>query len=221
MLGDDIISTLNCISYLVVLLVSVLILISIIRLYRKKSKYTKKTIIAGVILIFILIIGASQIGDKGPCCPERYGPYEVNINREFNNQTEKDIILFVENLSNDNMNLWEDDFHYPKKGNYICAESINYYKDVVETFEQNHSSTDAVVKHAGMAYRASIAYIENNGTYNTTDNNLIEVYLELEYSHYVGPLCGLGYGWYRRVILTNNMTVIKIEGDGSCMKWIA
>lgn len=142
-----------------------------------------------------------------------YGPYLVNINREYENNFESELISYAESIPSPNNIWWQDEFDNIKIAYYVCNDSINYYTDLVKQIESDHLYTGFNVKNAKTEYNATVEYFKNDSSYNTTKTDLIKVHLYLSYEHYVGPLNAIYFDHFRTVIMTHDKEILDIKGD--------
>jgi hypothetical protein len=165
-------------------------------------------IIVVVILIFIVI---SYLIIDRQVIP--HGPYETSINRNYHNESEEELISIAENIEPPDGKWWFDEFDNIKLADCVNIEAIEYYSDLIHKIKGDHDFTGIDIKNANFTYNANVIYFNNNGKYNTTYEELIEVNLTISFSEYCGSLCGVWFEHYRIVIFNYESDIILVRGD--------
>ena len=166
------------------------------------------------IIIVLILITSTVVGclfKKEP--EEKYGPYIKDINRNYQNETEKELISIAENITPPDGQWWV--YHGSDKiADCVNIEAIEYFSDVIDDLrnrENNYNERD--IKKANFTYYVNIRYITNNGEYNTSETNLIEVNLTMHYSYWVSAKGAKWVDHYRCVIFNYNKEVVEVIND--------
>lgn len=172
-----------------------------------------KILIIFIIFILISLSIAITILYQEEIMGNSYGPYEITIERNYNNESEKEMILMAENITPPDGSWWFMDYNNIRIADCVNEEAIRYYSDLINEIEQDHDLKGFDIRDAYFEYNATIDYITNAGNYNTSDQNLIEVNLTIRFSEYVNPLNGLWFEHYRCVVFNNDREIITVFGD--------
>lgn len=175
---------------------------------------TNKILITIVILIFITSIILSYIIlNHEEIMGITHGPYDVIIERNYNNESEQELISIAENITPPDGSWWFMEFDNILIADCVNKEAIRYYTDLINNIEDDHRFTGFDIKNAYFKYKATIDYIDNPGIYNTSIPNLIEVNLTIEFNEYVDPINALWFDHFRCVIFDHNKEIITVLGD--------
>jgi hypothetical protein len=168
-----------------------------------------------IIIIFIVscVVFVFIISNQLDLIVDSHGPYEVIIERNYNNESEEELISIAENITPPDGSWWFMEFDNILIADSVNKESINYYVNLIEEIENDHDFTGFDIKNAYFKYNVTIDYIKNNGIYNTSDQNLIEINLTFAFDEYVNPLNALGFNHYRCVIFNDQKDIISVLGD--------
>ena len=137
------------------------------------------TIFTSAVVVFLL---------RGEFIEEVYGPYEITIERNYNNESEEEMISIAENITPPDGLWWFMDFDNIRIADCVNNDAIKYYSDLINEIEIDHDFTGFDIKNAYFKYNATIAYIANTGNFNTSDQYLIKVILSISYHEYVNPI---------------------------------
>jgi hypothetical protein len=142
-----------------------------------------------------------------------HGPYEVIIEKNYNNESEEELISIAENITPPDNLWWFTEFDNILIADCVNKEAIKYYIDLINEIETDHDFTGFNIKNAYFKYNVTINYVANAGNYNTTDRDLIKVNLTIEFHEYVNPINALWFEHYRCVVFNNDGEIITVFGD--------
>jgi len=168
-----------------------------------------------VLCWFILMLSYSIgcVDQKEDDSEDKFGPYEITINRVHSNETDLNYIYFAENLPPEYGFWWNETFDFVRIPLVVWNESIQYYVGLVEDFQQNHSYDGFDIFVGRVNYTATVAYIHNLGQYNASAELLVMVNLNLSFGEGCGGACACRFRHYRQVILAEDFEIIEVLGD--------
>jgi hypothetical protein len=164
--------------------------------------------------------------------PRTPGPYVVNVERHFQNAQEEGLIGLAEAACpsidalagecavfdgpDHDCHWWCDSFDGVLVPYAITAEAIQYYTELVHTFEAAAAEDpqNAFMLSASLSYSATIGFHETVEIEGTTFTRVYKVDMTMDWSDYCGPLCAMFFDKTRTVLLTESGEVVGIWGDG-------
>ncbi|MFO8052311.1 MAG: hypothetical protein R6V01_11540 [Thermoplasmatota archaeon] len=173
----------------------------------------KPVFIVLFVIVFFLSVIITSIISNIENDGEDLGPYTKEIELEYDNELELSMIQKAENLTPPDGSAWYDTFDNIKLADCVCRESIDYYSELIDDIEEDPDLVGITIKEAEMTYTARVVGFLNNGSYNTTDDRLYRVELNLSFHEYMGPLAAMWYDHYRTVVMTEDLEVLDVQGD--------
>lgn len=170
---------------------------------------TQYIVIFIIISMFITILGVYLFFYNNGY----YGPYESDINRNYQNEFEEELISIAENIEPADSQWWIDEIDNIRIADCVNDEAIYYYSNLIEDIKKNHDYTGFNIRSARFIYKANVQYINNNGMYNSSDSELIEINLILNFSESVNSLNGMAFSHFRTVIFNYDKEIISVIGD--------
>lgn len=173
------------------------------------------------------------------CIPRCPGSFDVSITRSFQNAVEQQMITTAEaacpipsdveqacgGLENPapGCRWWCGSFDGVFIPFAITCDAIEYYSGLVYDYRQAAQEHPLIagVREASFAYSAEVAFHEDFIAEGEAFEGVYVVSMTMSYSHYCGPLCGMGYTTTRTVVLDSAGVVLRVIGDGEPGVWVS
>jgi hypothetical protein len=163
---------------------------------------------------------------------EDSGPFTIHASRRFANAKEEEMLRIAEAaypipheiqwatrgspgaLIPISRQWWCSDFDRVMIPYAITKGAVSYYLKATEEFKQGGGDPlRPKMQSSQFGYTASISRQETYSLGNNVLKNVYVVQMEMVWQQYCGPLCAMGFGASRTVILSEDGNVLAITGD--------
>lgn len=164
----------------------------------------------GALILAFLLLAAGYLAARALYFSEPenpFGPYTVGIHRDYQNETELELIYRTENLSCPDGSWYVGSFDRVVIADCVNSEALDYYTGVIENLSRDPDYLGFTFLSASFYYTARVSH--SPATLNATTT----VTLTLRFSDYCGNLCAMGFTHQRVATYSQEGELLALEGD--------